>query len=281
MLVDAALLPRAKLVVHYTVERELADRLRAAPRDARAAMYGLVYDELFRRVPHHPQILAQKSGLFAAQRRDGVAWVWRFVRRFLGPQTRFMEVGAGDCALALRAAAVAREVYAVDVTDRLARELSLPANFRLLLTPGASIPAPSESVHVAFSDQLMEHLHPEDADEQLRDIQRTLAPGGVYVCITPNRLSGPHDVSAYFDEHATGLHLREYSARELRAMFRAAGFRRVRFYAGARGWYVRVPYALVAAAERVLETLPRRVARRLANLAPMRALLGLRLSGEK
>jgi hypothetical protein len=31
----------------------------------------------------------------------------------------------------------------------------------------------------------MEHLHPEDAFEQLRNIIRALAPGGRYVCITP------------------------------------------------------------------------------------------------
>jgi hypothetical protein len=59
----------------------------------------------------------------------------------------------------------------------------------------------------------MEHLHPEDALEQLQKIRRTLARGGVYVCITPNRVNGPHDVSGLFDDEARGLHLREYSTR--------------------------------------------------------------------
>lgn len=55
----------------------------------------------------------------------------------------------------------------------------------------------------------------------------------------------------------------------------------MRFFAGARGWYVRVPYALVAFAEAFLEPLPRRVRRAIGALAPMRALLGVRAAAVK
>jgi hypothetical protein len=75
---------------------------------------------------------------------------------------------------------------------------------------------------------LMEHLHPDDAMEQLRSIADALRPGGRYICITPNRLTGPHDISAGFDDEARGFHLREYTYRELACAFRRAGFRRVR-----------------------------------------------------
>jgi hypothetical protein len=40
---------------HYEIEKELATRLRNSSRGERAAMYTQVYDELFRRVPKHPQ----------------------------------------------------------------------------------------------------------------------------------------------------------------------------------------------------------------------------------
>ena len=40
---------------------------------------------------------------------------------------------------------------------------------------------------------------PEDAVEQLRHLHAALAPGGVYLCITPSRLTGPHDISYLFD----------------------------------------------------------------------------------
>jgi SAM-dependent methyltransferase len=280
MLVEVARTP-AQVREHYVIERELADRLRAAPRAARPPLYGEVYDELFRRVPHHPQLRATKDSERQARRRRSVEQQWRMVKRFLSPGSVFMEIGAGDCTLSIRAAAVAGHVYAIDVSEEITRGLALPANVELRLTIGAAVPAPSAAVHVAFSNQLMEHLHPEDALDQLREIQRSLAPGGVYVCITPNRLNGPHDISAHFDERATGLHLREYSARELRALLREAGFREVRFYAGARGWYLRVPYAPLALAEGFLEALPRGPRRALGGCAPMRAFLGVRVAAVK
>ncbi|HUG78687.1 MAG TPA: hypothetical protein VML57_14490, partial [Burkholderiales bacterium] len=104
---------------------------------------------------------------------------------------------------------------------------------------------------------------------------------GVYVFITPNRLYGPRDVSAHFDEVATGLHLREYSARELRALLLEAGFSRVLLHAGARGVFARIPFALVAAIEALLERLAPRLRRRLADTPPARALLGLRVAALK
>jgi SAM-dependent methyltransferase len=280
MLVASARTP-LQVREHYLIERSLAERLRATPRAERAAAYATVYDELFRSIPHHPQLLARASGDFAARRRRSVEYQWRMVKRFLAPRSVFMEVGAGDCALSIRAAAVARQVYAVDVSEELTRRVALPANVELRLTRGAAVPAPSGAVHLAFSNQLMEHLHPEDALDQVREIQRSLAPGGVYICITPNRLNGPHDVSAHFDEQASGLHLREYSARELRALLREAGFREVRFYAGARGWYLRMPYAPLALAEGFLEALPRGPRRALGGCAPMRAFLGVRVAAVK
>ena len=46
---------REELRQHYDVERELADRLRTASKDERRTLYAEVYDELFKRVPLHPQ----------------------------------------------------------------------------------------------------------------------------------------------------------------------------------------------------------------------------------
>lgn len=274
MLVEAR--SAAQLREHYVVERELAERLRKAPRAARTALYPQVYDELFRRLPHHPQLARRSDPAEAARRRRKVELQARFLRRFVGPRTVFAELGAGDCSLALALAPFVERVYAVEVSAQITSGVAAPANFRLVLTDGPRVPLADGSVGFAFSDQLMEHLHPEDAADQLREVLRVLGPGGRYLCITPNRLYGPSDISWHFDDEATGLHLKEYSAGELRRLFLANGFREVRFYAGARGFFVRMPYAAIAAAEGVLGALPGRLRRRLGRLAPLRALLGVR-----
>jgi SAM-dependent methyltransferase len=262
---------RAQLREHYLVERELAGRLRYAPRQRRGTLYREVYNELFRRVPHHPQLQRTEP----ARRLREVERLARLLRRFLKPATVFMEVGAGDCALSIRVAAAVKQVYAVDVSEQITHGVRPPANFSLLLSDGCSIPVPEGSVHVAFSNQLMEHLHPEDAYQQLQNIHRSLAPGGSYVCITPNRLYGPHDISGYFDNVAKGFHLHEYTAAEMRRLFAAAGFSRPRFYACVRGSILRMPYWPLALAESVLESLPRGLRQRIGDTGPLRALLGV------
>jgi SAM-dependent methyltransferase len=257
---------------HYRIERELADRLRSAPRSERRVLYSELYDELFRRVPHHPML--REAG--HSRRQSYIAREMIFLRSFLPRDSVFMEIGAGDCALAIHVASLVKQVYAIDVSEELTRGVAPPVNFKLILSDGCSIPVPEGSIDVAFSNQLMEHLHPEDASEQLRNIYRSLAPGGIYVCITPNRMLGPCDISRYFDEIATGFHLREYTARDIRQLLIGAGFADVRFYAGARGRLLRCPYWVIAVLESALGALPYALRNRIADTKLMRPLLGLR-----
>ena len=257
---------------HYEVEKELATRLREASAEERGALYGEVYDELFRRVPDHPQ-LARKGD--PAVRAAEVARQLRVLRPFLRPNTTFIELGAGDCSLAFAVAPHVRRVVALDVSAAIVSGAEPPPNAEIVLSDGTSIPVAPRSIDVAYSHQLMEHLHPDDAAEQARNVRGSLSPSGVYVCLTPNRLSGPHDVSAGFDDVATGFHLREYTTGELASLLRAAGFTRVNALLRARRLVSdSVPGAAVGAVERALERLPRKHARSLAAAFPLRHVLG-------
>jgi len=267
-----------RLREHYAVERELADRVRAAATpEERRALFATMYEELFRRVPDHPR-LAQRAANTAYRDRN-VAWNLAQLAPYLRRGCHFLEIGAGDCALSARVAASAERVHAVDISAQAQAEL--PANVRYVMTDGRAIDVPAGSVDVAFSDQLMEHLHPDDASEQLANVHRALKPGGVYVCITPNKLYGPSDISAFFEDEARGFHLREYTLRDMREVFARAGFGGMHAYVGARGHFFRVPCALLEAFEWTLERLPVRVRRRLADTQVLRALLGLRVAAIK
>jgi SAM-dependent methyltransferase len=267
----------ARLQAHYAIERELADRLRRAEKGERRHLYTALYDELFRRVPDHPQLTRKAdAATIAASVGERVS----MLRPFLRPASTYLEIGAGDCALAREVARSVRQVYAVDVSEEIAKGSELPENCALVISDGCSIPVES-GVDVAFSDQLMEHLHPDDALEQLRNIYHTLAPGGVYVCLTPSRLTGPHDISGYFDEVATGFHLKEYTAAELVRLFRRTGFSRCKILYGSRGRFLSLPVFTVTLVERALMLLPRRLARKIAHTLPVRLLLGIKLVATK
>lgn len=263
---------------HYEIEKALADRLRHASKAERRALYTSVYDELYRRVTHHPQH-TQKSS--EERTRVEVARQLALLRPFLREGTTFLEIGPGDCALSFAVAARVARVYAADVSDEITRRDGEPENFQLLATDGSSIGLPPGTVDVAYSNQLLEHLHPEDALEHLRNVHAVLARGGRYVLSTPNRMSGPWDVSGYFDAVATGFHLKEYAVGELVDILRATGFSEVSAYVGARGLYMHCPVGLIRAVESTLSALPAALARRLGHVLPIRLLLGMRLVAVK
>ena len=152
----------------------------------RAGLYAAVYNELFRRVPDHPQI-ARKSDPTA--RAVQASRELQLVARFIGPGTNYLEIGAGDCRnLAFAVTGKVIHVYAIDVSDEISKQIEPPPNFELIISDGISIPVPAGSIDFAYSNQLMEHLHPDDAKSQLENVFTALRPGRAYLCITPNRL---------------------------------------------------------------------------------------------
>jgi SAM-dependent methyltransferase len=266
-----------RLAVHYQVEKELSDRLRGANREQRRSLYPLVYDELFQRVLDHPQLKHKSAG----HSRSEVRNLQKLLRPYLSPHQTFLEIGTGDCALASEIAPLVAKVYAVDVSAAIVDNAKLPPNVELLLSDGCTVPCPKNDVDVAFSNQVMEHLHPEDALFQLRDIYDVLKPNGLYVCLTPNRLSGPHDISLFFDETATGFHLKEYTFGELAGLFRKVGFRRLTAIVGGRGIYVPVPVGVMTSIERMVSALRKRVGLRPSDVTLLNLILNIRLVAEK
>src|SRR5688572_26628448 len=130
---------RDRLLAHYRVERRLADRLRRAPdAEARRRIFSTMYDDLFRAVPDHPRLRAQDEAL--AERERDIDWDLAQLRPYLESGCTFLEVGAGDCALAARVAEGAKVVYAVDISDHTAGPL--PPNVKLVVSDGTSIPVP-------------------------------------------------------------------------------------------------------------------------------------------
>jgi SAM-dependent methyltransferase len=255
-----------RLVAHYEVERELAQRLRDSTADERAHLYAEVYDELFRRVPDHPMLTRDVEA-----RTARTAAQLRLLRPFLRPDVTFLEIGAGDCSLCVEVAKHVKSVLAVEVSSEITGEVRAPANFSLLRSNGLEIPIDPGTIDLAYSDQLMEHLHPEDAAAQLADIHAALRPGGVYVFVTPNRLTGPHDISKYFEAEARGLHLKEYTLAELLALCERVGFSSVRAALPVRGTRWVAPRALLPL-ERVMGHLPRALVDKFSHASRVRHL---------
>ncbi|WP_051389920.1 class I SAM-dependent methyltransferase [Bradyrhizobium sp. Ec3.3] len=264
------LLKDPKRAHHYRVEIGLADRLRNSSRAERKHLYSSVYEELFREVPYHSQLVHKSQETL---RRAELQKLFETLRPFLNPDTVYAEVGAGDCALTMMVAPHVRKAYAIDVSETVTRGVSAP-NLEVVLSDGISIPVKATLI---FSNQLMEHLHPDDARDQLANVFAALEPDGKYFCITPSRMNGPHDVSRGIDEVARGFHLREYTNRELAGLFRSVGFARVQALAGIRNFQMTLPVGVVIAFETIVGCLPRSLGWRVSNLPILRRILGVQL----
>ena len=151
----------------------------------------------------------------------------------------------------------------------------------MILTDGLSLPVPAGAATLAYSNQVFEHLHPDDGLDHLRQVYQVLEVGGRYVCITPNRLTGPHDISMYFDDVASGFHLREYSATELAGLVRIAGFEHVEAWTTRKGISLRLPWLIVRVTETLLRLLPHKVCRGIGQRLPARIVLSCYVVGVK
>lgn len=263
---------------HYKIEKELASRLKNASKQERRSLYSSLYDELFKLVPHHPQLIRKTS---SKRQHESIKSKMKLLNKFLGKSISYLEVGPGDCALAFEIAKHVKRVYAVDVSDVITKSFSTPKNFKLFISDGCNIPLPNNSIDIVFSNQLMEHLHPDDAYEQLKNIFNVLAPGGFYLCITPNRLNGPHDISKYFDPVANGFHLKEYTVIELSRLFKKVGFSKVMMYMGIRSKYNKISIFPAVFCESMLILLPNRLREMVAKTRLMKLFISIRLLGYK
>jgi SAM-dependent methyltransferase len=271
--------PAEQIREHYVVEMELASRLRTADRAARrSGLYTELYEELYRRVPHHMKLTEKVT---PEEQQDRVERQLRWIRAFLDPRKTFLEVGAGDCHVTLAVAPLVAKSIAVEVSHTIAANADTPANFELMISDGVSIPVPPGSVDVVYSQQLMEHLHPDDALEQLRSIFAALRPGGVYLCATPNALTGPHDISRHFDDRPTGFHMKEYRIGELVRLLRGAGFSRTKLIVNTSANPRLIPPWPAELVEAVLGPIPRPLRLAVAPHVQPRVLYTFRLAATK
>lgn len=226
---------KKELLEHYHLEKILARRLRDSSPKERQYLYTVLYKELLDKIPYfHNRKLDKK------RRLENVSKQIKYLENFLKPEGIFLEVGAGDCALAIQLCSMQKKVFGLDVVKQIPKDTVLPDNFKFVQSSGTNIDLPSESVDIVYSNQLMEHLHPEDAIEQIKNIHNCLQKNGAYVLLTPHRFSGPHDISKYFDDVATGFHLREYTNTELHNILKSAGFSKVIYYTQI-GKYYKLP----------------------------------------
>lgn len=241
---------------HFEVEKELAAQLRASTRAQRKEMYARLYAELFERVPDHSRLLQREDAAKSLKRNQNKA---SLLNGLLHKDVVFAEIAPGDCKFSFYVADKVKKVYGIDISDQSNQDEARPDNFEMQVFDGYSIDMSANSVDVLFSDQLIEHIHPDDVDIHFEIAKKILKPGGVYFFRIPHRLSGPHDISRYFSDKAEGFHLNEPLFTEIAAIVKRLGFSSYRCYWTAKGKKIQLPFFYYQVLEGILGQIPYKI----------------------
>ena len=179
------------------------------------------YDELHAEFLEHQS--TDEDGIYAdVNPRSAEDRVRAVILACVGSEKRVLEVGTGDGATSHALAVQGNSVLSMDVSRlalqraraRWARESGLDLRFEF--GDARALGSSDGELDFVVSENMVEHISPDDMHAHLDEVRRVLAPGGAYLLYTPSRL--------WSGRASAGFHLHVYTLRELCALMRQHGF---------------------------------------------------------
>ncbi len=198
---------------HATLEGELTDELLASTPERRAETFSRAYSKLYIELPWLTGTGAHSGG---AQ--------WASLMR---PGSSVYEIGSGAGYLINYLGRAGFNCMATDLsTEREQCAASDEPNVRWGSTDGVHLTRfIGHPFDYILSDQVIEHLHPDDVMTHFREARQLLKPGGFYILRTPHALEGPADLSAVFGlASPVFMHLHEFDYDEMKHIASEAGY---------------------------------------------------------
>jgi 2-polyprenyl-3-methyl-5-hydroxy-6-metoxy-1,4-benzoquinol methylase len=204
----------SQVLQHIKLERKLTTELLSSEPHNRQEVFERCYHELYEKLPW----LADTG-----KDPDTESWLPVLGRR----GSHVYEVGSGSGKLARAIALHGFRVEATDISILRGGKRENGEGVFWSNTDGVHLSqfAKTASYDVVISDQVIEHLHPDDVVTHFLEAFKILKEGGKYVFRVPHCYTGPHDISKVFGMNKPcGMHLKEYTNRELLEIVRTVGF---------------------------------------------------------
>ena len=224
--------------LQWEQDRDFAARILASPRGSQQRVLAVrqAYDTI-------PVIFAEMQA--KAGESDSLGMDARYAilvsklfkrqkRRKMAPS--FFELGFGSGKLLKSVTERGHPIAGMEASRSLrdkAVELLGPEHGKRLLVADFLADFPEslqEQYTLIYWNDVFEHIPPDEIQDYIEKIHELLLPGGSLVTITANWHLRPSDATILHHPprtEAQGLHLKEYTLREINAMLRRAGFSRV------------------------------------------------------
>jgi 2-polyprenyl-3-methyl-5-hydroxy-6-metoxy-1,4-benzoquinol methylase len=217
------LISERMILQHWELEKSLRKELLESNSDNRWATFERCYSKLYGE-------LEWLNRLGESEAEEPPAVLYRNWLEIIGfTPKRIYEVGSGKGALITYLARSGHECKATEITqERGQRWASEHPNLSWGISDGIHLDRfePKGGYDVVISNQVVEHMHPDDLLAHLRGVFFVLREGGIYMLATPHAHVGPADVSRIFKRDTTmGMHLKEYTYSEMKGYLKRAGFK--------------------------------------------------------
>ena len=211
------------ILAHWKLERQLARELLESTPENRWEVFERCYTRFYSELEWIHRLLGQGKTTLPNEKYK----IW--LKTIGPPPQKILEIGSGKGEMIGHFAECGFECRGSEITRERGKKhlgVSYP-NLSWGFSDGVHLDRfelPG-TYNVVVSDQVIEHLHPEDLNAHFEGVYSVLVEGGRYIFRTPHRYTGPHDMTRFFKyDKPQCFHLKEYTYQELTDMLRNIGF---------------------------------------------------------
>jgi SAM-dependent methyltransferase len=219
-------LTEGMILKHWDLEKQLTKQLLESTDDNRWEVFDRCYTTLYSKLEWLNKYIDRDNEIFP----EILYKDWAYL--IGAPPKKVYEVGSGRGEMISYLTGLGHHCKATEITrERGEKHVSSELdNLEWGVSDGVHFER-FESLNTfdfVISNQVIEHMHPDDLAEHCQHVRSILKPTGKYIVCTPHVWHGPADISAVFKyDKAVGMHLKEYTNFEIYNCLKRAGFKKI------------------------------------------------------
>lgn len=210
---------------HWELEKSLTKQLLASTDENRWETFDSCYSKLYSEL----WWINKFSGISHALTPAKLFGIWPIL---IGKvPKKIYEIGSGKGELISYLASIGYNCKGTEITQERGKiHVSDCSNLSWGISDGIHLNkfVNTETYDVVISNQVIEHIHPDDLIKHFLGVKSILKDEGRYIFTTPNKLEGPSDISKVFKcDKPMGMHLKEYSNKEIKKLLYNSGYDKI------------------------------------------------------